>query len=94
MRFETGIGAKLEFKFVKGHRNPYAGVNIEDKDCFTLPPSTGDQPELDLSLVLLSLAFDRGLFGSRTPEELWEGPEVSEQILMLSTSTYHIAEIH
>ncbi|KAK4619465.1 hypothetical protein CLAFUW4_11424 [Fulvia fulva] len=75
MRFETGIGAKLEFKFVKGHRNPYAGVNIEDKDCFTLPPSTGDQPELDLSLVLLSLAFDRGLFGSRTPEELWEGPE-------------------
>lgn len=54
---------------------------------FTLLPSRAERFEFDLSLVILALAYERGLFGDRSLEDLYNGdereipvvPEVSEQ---------------
>ena len=67
--------AEIKDEYVK-IPDPYRGVDVEEQRCFILSPSTGDQPQVDLSLLLLCLACERGMFGERLPGELWASDEV------------------
>jgi hypothetical protein len=73
-RWEAAIAASATFRFHKGYRNPHAEeAMIDSARVFKFMPTQGDLFEFDLSLILFGLAFDRGLFGSRSLDDLLTG---------------------
>lgn len=64
------------FKYLKCHRNPYTRNLVPGIRTFTFPPSSLDSYELDFSLLMVGIAWTRGLFQYSDIEELWNGTEV------------------
>lgn len=94
VKFENGVGVRITFHYVKGHRDPYKKKMIDGKRIFTFPPTRSNRYELDLSAILLGIAFSRGLFKEKTIKALHSGystgneipqvPAVSKEAVFLS----------
>jgi hypothetical protein len=78
-RLEDGtIAARVKFRFHKGYRDPHSQETLVDSSrTFTFIPTMGSRFEFDLSLLLLGLAWNRGLFSSYPSlEDLINGEDV------------------
>jgi hypothetical protein len=82
-RLDDGtIAARVTLRYHKGYRNPHVEEALVD--CarkFTFMPTVGSRYEFDLSLLLLGLAWNRGLFSSYDSlEAIVDGNEVYLQL--------------
>jgi hypothetical protein len=57
LRMPGGIAAKLTFRYVKGHRNPYSNSYIAGQRDFLFVPTQGSRYEFDLSVIFFGIAF-------------------------------------
>ncbi len=75
---DGGIGCKIQFRFIKGARDPYSRKVVHGTRRFTILPLNGDQYHLDLALLMTALAYSRGLFANvASPEDLFSGTLVN-----------------
>jgi len=65
-----GIAVRITFKYIKGHRDPFSNSSGDGRKMFTFLPTRGERYELDVSAIILGIAFSRGLFPFATLEEL------------------------
>lgn len=73
---ECGIGFKINFKFIKGYRDASVNKILPGQRKFTVFPLNSSQYHMDLALLVIGLAFSRGLFSDHpTIESLWNGTE-------------------
>jgi hypothetical protein len=65
-RLDDGtIAARVTLRYHKGYRNPHAEETLVDSSRkFTFMPTVGTRYEFDLSLLLVGLAWNRGLFSA------------------------------
>jgi hypothetical protein len=76
-RFDGAIAASTTFRFHKGYRNLYAADGmIDGARVFKFMPTRGNLFEFDLALILFGLAFNRGLFGSRSLDDILDGDDL------------------
>jgi len=87
-----GIAVRITFKYIKGHRDPFSNRSSDGRKMFTFLPTRGERYELDVSAIILAIAFSRGLFPFATLEELLSHkryyvptlPEIAEQAVFVA----------
>ncbi|CAN9083863.1 unnamed protein product [Alternaria alternata] len=103
VRMPLGIACQVTFRFHKGYRNPHKEkAAIDSSRTFTLLPTTSERLEFDLSLILFALAYERGLFGKGSLEEIWAGdeeeisvdPEVNKQAVFVASNQAGTLEVN
>lgn len=71
------ISARVSFRYHKGYRDQYRrNAVFEAKRTFTFLPTQSDRYEFDMSLILLGLAWNRGLLAYDTFDQVLRGTEV------------------
>lgn len=69
-----GVCVQIDFWYLTNAINPLTGKLIPGERRLTIAPTKGNRYHLDLSAILLALAFARGLFHFRTIDELMADP--------------------
>lgn len=70
----SGIGFKINFRYVKGARDPHVRKQISATRTFTIFPLNSDDYHFDLALLMTALAYSCGLFADvGSPAELFAG---------------------
>jgi hypothetical protein len=91
-RMEGGIAVKITFRYDKAHHDPHVPSKLDGKRYFTFIPSQTSRLEYDLSVLLLGLAYTRGLF-PQTLDEILCGkeaiiptqPDVAQQAVFVAS---------
>lgn len=78
-RVESGVAVKVTFQHLKGNRNPHTQRPIDAQKTWTFFPIGSNRYEFDLALLVTATASSRGLFGSTTLEQLFNGSELYPQ---------------
>jgi hypothetical protein len=65
-----GILVFVDFKHLKGHRNPHTRLSPFSNKEFTFIPTRGNRYEFDVSALMIVIAFEHGLFPFKTLEAL------------------------
>lgn len=58
----AGLAVRVTFRYLKAHKTPEFGNPVDARRTFTLMPLISDHYEFDLGLLLVALAYSRGLF--------------------------------
>jgi hypothetical protein len=91
-RLDDGsIAVRVTLRFHKGYRNPHDEEALVDSSRrFTFMPTMGRRYEFDLALLLLGLAWNRGLFSSyMSLEDIINGDEAFIKVDEVSDPTSH-----
>lgn len=70
-----GIGVRCNWRHQKGFRIPHKPRQVSGERQFTILPLQSNRYHHDLALILVSLAFSRGLFEYESLHELFNGDE-------------------